>query len=351
MSAQRPVKRVVTSALVLALCLAGCGGGVGSSASAGNSNASEPEAVHRPEGSYAEGASGAQDATSSTDAQDQSKLVRTAYLSLRTREFEKADESLQALVKDHGALVYRNDLTDSGHDDIHRRTRSMSVRIDSSKLDAFLASLSAIDGATVESSSSYVEDRGEAYRDNERRLDLLQREYDYYSKLVEETEDPDAKQAYISRMFELIEEMERYKSQNATIDRDVNLSKVEVQLREDSTVSDLDSSTGMGAEIRDSFSALPGNLLGAFGTFILAIINLIPLVVLAACVGIPIWLVVRYVRRRRKEKAPANAAPQVPTQAPPVPSSDPVPPPPASSHDPALPEPPARDQTDGPAQP
>jgi hypothetical protein len=162
------------------------------------------------------------------------------------------------------------------------RVREVTLTIASERLDDLVESLTSIDGAQVQSSEISADDQTATYVDRERRISLVQREYDYYNQLVDQVSEPSERQAYVSRMFELLGELETLRGENADVDRRVAESTVNLTLREDTALSDRSyaSGTDVGQELVDTFVTLPGNVVVALAWVLVIIMRVLPMVLL-----------------------------------------------------------------------
>lgn len=227
------------------------------------------------------------------------KLVRTASLTLRTTAFEADLESVQALLDSLGGYVenlYQYGDVASGD----TRTASLSVRVPSENLDAFLSGVEGVGRVTDRSES--VTDMTVQYTDNQARLDTLYAKMERLNQLMAQAQEVSDLIELESAIADTQYEIERYETSQRSIDRRVDMSAVSVTLLEDTpaqsaTAEDVGLGERLGAALNASLRWLGGflrNML-VFVTMILPVA--VPVAAIAAA-----WLIVR----RRRSRSPKD---------------------------------------------
>lgn len=161
------------------------------------------------------------------EARQPRKLVRTADLTLRTRTFEKAAQQIEALLKDAGGYV--ESLYEQGEEGY--RHLNLYLRVPSDKLDSFLASMEGAGRITNRSQSTT--DMTTQYQDNEARLKTLYDKRDRLNALMLRAETVADLIEIESAIADTQYEIDRWETSQRSIDREVDMSAVSVNLIED----------------------------------------------------------------------------------------------------------------------
>mgnify|MGYP000383248689 CR=1 FL=1 len=239
-------------------------------------------------------------ADAGTEASAGQKLVRTASLTLRTTAFEADLESVQALLDSLGGYVenlYQYGDVASGD----TRTASLSVRVPSENLDAFLSGVEGVGRVTDRSES--VTDMTVQYTDNQARLDTLYAKMERLNQLMAQAQEVSDLIELESAIADTQYEIERYETSQRDIDRRVDMSAVNVTLLEDgpaqsATAEDVGLGERLGAALNASLRWLGGFL----RNMLVFITMILPVAVPVAAIAAAAWLIVR----RRRSRSPKD---------------------------------------------
>ncbi len=247
-------------------------------------------------------AGGAATADSGATAATGQKLVRTVSLTLRTTAFDNDLESVQALLEGLGGYVenlYQYGDVESGD----TRTASLSVRVPSESLDAFLAGMEGVGRVTDRSES--VTDMTVQYTDNQTRLETLYAKRERLNQLMAQAQEVSDLIELETAVADTQYEIERYETSQRDIDRRVDMSAVNVTLLEESpaqsaTAEDIGLGERLGAALRASLRWLGGFL----RNMLVFVTMILPVAVPVAAIAAVVWLVVR----RRSPRAPKDGS-------------------------------------------
>lgn len=247
-------------------------------------------------------AGGAATADSGATAATGQKLVRTVSLTLRTTAFDNDLESVQALLEGLGGYVenlYQYGDVESGD----TRTASLSVRVPSESLDAFLAGMEGV-GRVVDRSES-VTDMTVQYTDNQTRLETLYAKRERLNQLMAQAQEVSDLIELETAIADTQYEIERYETSQRDIDRRVDMSAVNVTLLEESpaqsaAAEDIGLGERLGAALRASLRWLGGFL----RNMLVFVTMILPVAVPVAAIAAVVWLVVR----RRSPRAPKDGS-------------------------------------------
>lgn len=239
-------------------------------------------------------------ADAGTEASAGQKLVRTASLTLRTTAFEADLESVQALLESLGGYVenlYQYGDVASGD----TRTASLSVRVPSENLDAFLSGVEGVGRVTDRSES--VTDMTVQYTDNQARLDTLYAKMERLNQLMAQAQEVSDLIELESAIADTQYEIERYETSQRSIDRRVDMSAVSVTLLEDTpaqsaTAEDVGLGERLGAALNASLRWLGGFL----RNMLVFVTMILPVAVPVAAIAAAAWLIVR----RRRSRSPKD---------------------------------------------
>ena len=239
-------------------------------------------------------------ADAGTEASAGQKLVRTASLTLRTTAFEADLESVQALLESLGGYVenlYEYGDVESGD----TRTASLSVRVPSENLDAFLTGVEGVGRVTDRSES--VTDMTVQYTDNQTRLETLYAKMERLNQLMAQAQEVSDLIELESAIADTQYEIERYETSQRDIDRRVDMSAVNVTLLEDTpaqsaTAEDVGLGERLGAALNASLRWLGGFL----RNMLVFVTMILPVAVPVAAIAAAAWLIVR----RRRSRSPKD---------------------------------------------
>ena len=227
---------------------------------------------------------------------DPRKLIRTVDISLKTEAFDADVEGIQQLLSQYGGYIesmHQNGEAGS----YYGRSASLTMRVPSEHLDAFLTGLDGF--GRVTSRSETTEDMTEQYTDNEARIQTLRTKLERLNTLLGQAEDVSDMLEIESEIADTQYQLDRYESRQLNIDRKVDMSYVYVNVQETVVRDDVDDEElTLGQRLSAAFKASIEGL-GRFGR------NLLVFLVMAAPVIVPvvlIVLVIKLVRKNRKSK-------------------------------------------------
>ena len=236
-------------------------------------------------------------------AETSRKLIRTASLTIRTAQYDADLEALTQLISSVGGYIestYQSGDLESGS----ARSNSMTLRIPSDKLDEFLNGLDSV-GRVVDRSESST-DMTVQYADNEARLATLRAKMERLNELLEKAETVEDLISIESAIADTQYSIDSYETRQRTIDRQVDMSEVDIYLREDSPV-EVTSEMSLGERISRAFQ----NSVEDFGQFLrnmlVFIVMALPALGLMAIITAAVLLICRAREKREKGKGDERA--------------------------------------------
>ncbi len=238
------------------------------------------------------------------------KLIRMVDISLRTETFDADMDGIQQLLTQCGGYV--ENLHVNGEAGSHYgRSASLTVRVPAQQLDHFLGGVSGY--GRVTSRSETTQDMTEQYADNELRINTLRTKIERLTTLLSQAQDVSDILEIEGELADTQYELDRYESQQLSIDRRVDMSYVYINLQE-TVVQDTvdDEELTLGQRLKAAFKAS----MAGTGRFLR---NLLIFMVMALPVIVPValvWLLVRVIRKKRKAGKAGEESAKQPDQAP-----------------------------------
>lgn len=218
------------------------------------------------------------------------KLVRTADLTIYTKEFDQAVEQLQNTLNSVGGYV--ESLYQYGESIRHM---NMSLRVPSQQLDQFLASLEGT--GRVSNRSESTMDMTVEYQDNQARLGTLYQKRDRLNALLEKAETVEDLIEIESAIADTQYQIDRFETSQRSIDRQVDMSAVSISLIEEE-VTVVNPELTMGQRIRAGFESSVEWL----GEFMRDVIVFAVMASPVAGVALAAWLVWKLIRKLKKRE-------------------------------------------------
>ena len=281
--------RLVSGALCLALAAAACDTTVPHarppqpSVAAASSTQSDP----RPGGS------------SPGEPDSERRIVRAADVSLETDTPELAASRIGALAESEGGFVVSSDAvrlrTDNGDEDVKV---TVVFRVPASAFDVTLESVRTL-GKRVSAESVRGQDVTEEYVDLEARLKARRAIEDQYMAVLKEAKTiRDILEAQ-EKLGDVRTEIERAEGRRRFLDNQTSLATFTVRLAQHIEAVD-SSGPGFGKSLKQAGHDVVAVSIEIVNGAIRTAGVLLPVGVL---LGVPVWLVVRFLLRRRRRKA------------------------------------------------
>ncbi|WP_313354346.1 DUF4349 domain-containing protein [Microbacterium sp.] len=230
---------------------------------------------------------------------DTREIVVTAEMTLRVRDAEKAADDITALAAEHGGFVESASLglDPSAGDIVPEEPREpgsgwISIRVPAADLNAVMAA--AGDDADVVSSSISRDDVTSTAVDLRARIASARTSVERLTDLMSKSGSVADLIAAESALSERQAQLESYEQQLKTLDEQVTLSTLSIQLTEKTTATEADPA-GFG----DGLLAGWNGLIASMNGLVVVIGFLLPWLGIAAIVLLVVWLI----RRRRRPQA------------------------------------------------
>ena len=238
------------------------------------------------------------------------KIIRTANLTAETQNFTEAVAEIERNVKELGGYIESCNIQNlnKGYNTTASVTRNASyvLRIPAENLDAFLAEAGEL--LNVTSSSSNAEDVSGEYYDMEARISVLETEKQLVEKMLSEATSVNNMITLEERLYNIIYEIESYKTAIKVYDSKVAYSTVNLNLREVANLTPVVEDTSFGARFKNAAKESWQNFLEFSQELVIVLVYVAPVIIvigtIAVAVGVVALIVVAIVKKRvRKARA------------------------------------------------
>ena len=218
------------------------------------------------------------------------KLVRTADMTIRTRQFDEAAQKVQSLLDEAGGYI--ESLYE--HGETGSRRLSLYMRVPSAHLDDFLLAMEGAGRVTDRSQSTT--DMTTQYQDNEARLKTLYDKRDRLNELLLKAENVSDLIEIESAIADAQYHIDLYETSQRSIDHQVDMSAVSVNLIEDRPSDTAQADLTLIERIRAGLEASVENM----GEFLRDLTVFLAVILPWALPVIVILIIVRIIRKRKK---------------------------------------------------
>jgi type III secretory pathway component EscV len=158
----------------------------------------------------------------------------------------------------------------------------------------------------VTSQNSNVTNVTSEYYDIEARLNVLEGERAVYEKMLQNAKTTSEMLSIQDRLYNVISEIEAFKTRLRVLDSQVSYSTVTINLSEVVEYTNVTTAeTGFGERVSNAFSKTWQNFIKAAQTLLLALIYALPALIFLAAAGLIAIVVVIIVKKAKKKKRAA----------------------------------------------
>ena len=230
-------------------------------------------------------------AANDSTAEDEKKIVRNAWLTLKTERFDEAVSALCGQIEQAGGVVESRDISGAKN---ASRSASLTLRVPSDMLDGVLSGAGEWGEVTREQTSAV--DMTSTYTDNASRLESARAKKRQLDALYEKAETMEDIITLTDAIFDVQEEIEWLEGQNRRIDNQASMATLYVTINEKSSAVSAKQPffTRLGRQLADGWEN--------FGEFVsnavLGLTYALPWVAAAAAV---IALARCWIRKKKKQ--------------------------------------------------
>ena len=230
-------------------------------------------------------------AANDSTAEDEKKIVRNAWLTLKTERFDEAVSALCGQIEQAGGVVESRDISGAKN---ASRSASLTLSVPSDMLDGVLSGAGEWGEVTREQTSAV--DMTSTYTDNASRLESARAKKRQLDALYEKAETMEDIITLTDAIFDVQEEIEWLEGQNRRIDNQASMATLYVTINEKSSAVSAKQPffTRLGRQLADGWEN--------FGEFVsnavLGLTYALPWVAAAAAV---IALARCWIRKKKKQ--------------------------------------------------
>lgn len=239
-----------------------------------------------------------------TEHNPNGKIIRNVVLRGETKDFDTALETLKNRIAENGGYVEKSDVTGGesiGSNRKSSRNAVYTIRIPAEKLDNFLEKTE--DMLNIISSSETTTDVTLEYYDIEARMKTLEAKKAALEKMLEQAETLSDIRTLQDDLYQVIGEIESYRSRLNVIDSKVNYSTVELTVTEviEYTEVQVEEPT-FGERISTTFIKTWRGFWEFCQDFAVFLVGAMPVLLVFALIGVGVFLIVHLVKRKNRKR-------------------------------------------------
>jgi hypothetical protein len=230
------------------------------------------------------------------------KIIKTAEVNAETKLFDATLTKIEEMVEAKGGYVESSSIRGNHYgNERNNRHAEYTLRIPADQLDAFLADTGE-QVHVINTSTSATDISGEYY-DIEARLSVLETERQVLEKMLSQTTNVTNMISIEQRLYDVIYEIESYKSMLKVYDGKVAYSTVHMTLWEVEDLTVVKESNTFGGRFKTAVKESWQDFAEFCKDFVIGFVYALPtLLVLGAIAAILTCSIVFSVKRRRKKK-------------------------------------------------
>ena len=224
-------------------------------------------------------------------AEDEKKIVRNAWLTLKTERFDEAVSALCGQIEQAGGVVESRDISGAKN---ASRSASLTLSVPSDMLDGVLSGAGEWGEVTREQTSAV--DMTSTYTDNASRLESARAKKRQLDALYEKAETMEDIITLTDAIFDVQEEIEWLEGQNRRIDNQASMATLYVTINEKSSAVSAKQPffTRLGRQLADGWEN--------FGEFVSnAVLGLTYALPWVAAAAVVIALARCWIRKKKKQ--------------------------------------------------
>ena len=228
------------------------------------------------------------------------KIIKTASLEAETKDFKGAIAEIESSVKALGGYIESCNVTNRSYtysgESVVTRNANYVLRIPAERLDEFLAEAGEL--LNVTSSSSNADDISGEYYDIQARVSVLETERVLVEKMLSEAKDIDTMISLERRLYDIIYEIESYKTAIKVYDSKVAYSTVNLSVKEVADLTELDADPSFGARFERALSESWDNTVAFGEELVIALVYAMPVIVVMGAMalgGFVLLLVIAFI--------------------------------------------------------
>lgn len=234
------------------------------------------------------------------------KLIRTATLSLETREFDSLITSIQNSVKQAGGYIEMSDISGNSYTGTNLSYANYTIRVPEDKIEELINQVSEISNVTYKTEN--VTDVTLEYVDVESQKDALEIEQDRLLKLLEKADTLETIIALESRLTDVRYQLQSFESQLRTYDSQVEYATINLSISEVETLTIVESESTLD-KMTSGFKSSLSDIKDGFVDFGIKSVITIPYlvmwlvaIIIAYCILRLAIIIIKKKNKRNKSK-------------------------------------------------
>lgn len=223
-------------------------------------------------------------------------IIRTANLNLLVSNTEEAMATISRMAEENGGWVVNSSLFQYSDD---AKTGNITIRVPSSGFNSALEALRSM-AVEVRNESTSGQDVTEEYVDLSARLENLEATAERVRGFLDETKTVEEALAVNQELSRLESEIEAMKGRLQFLSQSSSFSTITVDLTPDVVSQPIDTSWRPAIVFRNAIDSLVEALQDVAEFGIWFVIYLLPMLLI---VGVPLWLVGRFIWRRVRRRS------------------------------------------------
>ncbi len=236
------------------------------------------------------------------------KIIRTADISMETREFDTHIAYIRQRIETLGGYVGSSNI--NGKEPVNYgdagRNAYISARIPQGQLETFLADARGL--ATVTNENTYSDDITSSYFDTETRLKVYQTQRERILELLAKATTMESVIALEQELARLTYEIEQLTSSLRRWDDLVAFATVNLSVYELTAPTPVSGPDSMGTRINEGFRQTLSGVSVFFEDLVVFLVSASPVLIILALIGVLVFFLVRRSRKKHKERMAQHAA-------------------------------------------
>lgn len=233
------------------------------------------------------------------------KIIRTVSMDAQTKEYDKAVDEIRAAVVRLGGFEesFRSTGRNYYSSNLYSRSAYMLLRIPAEQLDTFLGEVGGL--VNVLSQNVGANNVTGEYYDIQTRIGVLESERDAYEEMLKQSMDVDYLLQVKDRLYNVIEEIEAYKTRLNLLDSQVAYSTVTINLSEvvEYTPVVYEEPT-FGERVKEAFVTSWKNFAEGCQNFAVWFVEAVPTLLVLAVIATVVIVIVIKLNRKHRRPAP-----------------------------------------------
>lgn len=241
--------------------------------------------------------------TTDQPVQAERKIIRNGELALEADDPEDTQRKISSIAEAKGGFVVESNQSSSDSRVGRRDIVTMTIRVPAAKFSETLDEVRKTAGRVV-SETAKADDVTEEFIDTESDLKAKRALEAQFLEIMKRANSVEEALNVQRELGDVRAEIEKLEGRKRFLENQASLSTIKIRIQTAAVFAG--SATGFGAKLRESFGSGLDFAIEFVLFLVRAFVALLPLMVV---VGVPIYVLVRYLRRKNASKKAESAAP------------------------------------------